>query len=422
MTHSADHLETIAHAAHERRRTWPHDCDVAIIGAGVAGASAALHLLSFAPNLRVLLLERSRWPRDKVCGCCINAAGVRELAAMGLWDELRLLSQSLHTLELHCGRKTLSLPQHGGIAISRGELDAAIVARAQRAGAEFQSGVAARVLGTAPDGRYRVQISDGREHQLLARLVIAADGLSGSSLAELPEFAVRIARKSLMGLGCILPEPSSPIPEPGTIHMSVGPGGYVGSVRLHDGRIDIAAALDPALIKHAGGPASALQALWAHCYVPPIVLGDVRPQGCGLLTRSRNIVALPGLLVVGDAAGYVEPFTGEGMTWAMAGARQVALIAAEALAAPAAQHHRAMLRAAQAWTNAHRQQIAGRQTVCRALRTILRSPALVQSAITIAHTVPIARRTLTSIATRLTRPYTTAHPHRNRCLSVERAP
>src|SRR5690348_16494808 len=62
----------------ELPRTW----DVVVVGAGVAGAISALHLAR--SQLRVLLVEKSRWPREKVCGGCLNAAALRALANAGV--------------------------------------------------------------------------------------------------------------------------------------------------------------------------------------------------------------------------------------------------------------------------------------------------------------------------------------------------
>src|SRR5262249_60608960 len=95
---------------------------------------------------------------------------------------------------------------------------------------------------------------------------------------------------------------------------------------------DIAAAMDRRAMRDAGGPASLVSQLLAEAGWPPLLSFEslawlVAPA----LTRRASRVAAERLFVVGDSAGYVEPFTGEGMAWALEAAAALAPIAVESV-------------------------------------------------------------------------------------------
>src|SRR5439155_25502186 len=103
------------------------------------------------------------------------------------------------------------------------------------------------------------------------------------------------------------------------------------------------------------------------------------------VTRRTGPLAAAGVFLVGDAAGYVEPFTGEGMTWALAAAVAVAPVAARA-----ARGWQAGLAAR--WVRRHRELFARRQQVCRATAAVLRSPLLVHALLRLLHRWPALAR------------------------------
>jgi flavin-dependent dehydrogenase len=105
------------------------------------------------------------------------------------------------------------------------------------------------------------------------------------------------------------------------------------------------------------------------CWPVPEGLAGAAWRGTPALTRSAGAVAGRRLFVVGDAAGYVEPFTGEGMAWAMESALRLGPIAAEA-----SRGWRPELIAR--WKAEHRRVVTGRQFACRALAFVLRWPWL----------------------------------------------
>jgi flavin-dependent dehydrogenase len=159
------------------------------------------------------------------------------------------------------------------------------------------------------------------------------------------------------------------------IYLACAEAGYVGLVRLEDGRLDVAAAFDREAVRDAGGPGNAAARILTEVGWPAVPgLAELPWRGTPTLTRRAVRLAGERLFVLGDAAGYVEPFTGEGMAWALAGAAAVA-----PLAARAARSWEPGL--APAWEKVYRRTVARRQTLCRLVAKVLRHPGLVRGII-----------------------------------------
>ncbi|MFM1805261.1 MAG: hypothetical protein RL136_2140 [Planctomycetota bacterium] len=333
--------------------------DVVVIGAGPAGSSAAI--AAARAGGRVLLAERSCFPRTKVCGCCLGPAGVAALGRLGAATALDG-ALPLSSVRVRAGVRSIALARSGGVAIGRDQLDARLVDVARDAGVAVLHGVRARVRR---EGRVELAADGSADITTVrCRTAIVADGLGGTSLDEAPGFAWRIARRSRMGFGAVLPSGAVDCPG-GEIRMHVARGGYIGVVRLPDGSLDIAAAAAPTQVRAMGGVAACAHAMLGDDVRSRHALEHAAWRGTPLLTRTRRRIAASGILVAGDAAGYIEPFTGEGMTWAItAGA------AAGALAATDPSPDRA-------WPAIHARCARGSRVRCRALASILRAPGLV---------------------------------------------
>ncbi len=295
--------------------TW----DAIVVGAGVTGATLAC-LLARAGR-RTLLLDRAAFPRDKVCGCCLSPAAITLMTQLGLSDALRAAApRPLRRVEMYLATSHLTLP-HGGVAVSRSALDASLAAQARADGAVFLDQTAVS-LGLMTDGWREIQLSrHGTSQTVRARVVFACDGLAGRLLDAQPEMAWMISARSRMGVHALLPPDAMDIPADAIV-MRAGRGGYVGLVRLEDGRIDLAAALDPARCRALGGPLLLVRQILRQCG-DETVLADAPMHGTPLLTRHRRVLGRDRVLAVGDACGYVEPFTGEGMKWGIASAAAV---------------------------------------------------------------------------------------------------
>ena len=339
--------------------TW----DAVVVGAGVTGA--ALACLLARAGRRTLLLDRAAFPRDKVCGCCLSPAAITLMTQLGLSDALNAASpRPLRRAEIYLATSHLTLP-HGGVAVSRSALDASLAAQARREGAIFLDQTAAS-LGPMADGFREVQLKGHSARQTVrARIVFACDGLAGRLLDAESEMAWTIAPRSRLGVHALLPADAMDIPADAIV-MRAGRGGYVGLVRLEDGRIDLAAALDPAKCRALGGPLALVRQILRQCG-EATTLADVPMHGTPLLTRHRRVLGGDRVLAVGDACGYVEPFTGEGMKWGIASAGAVAELLANG-DDPWKQD------LPQRWRSMHDEMLTRPMRLCRVLTWALRRP------------------------------------------------
>jgi menaquinone-9 beta-reductase len=341
--------------------------DVAVVGAGPAGTAAAI--AAARSGARVALFERSAFPRTKVCGCCLTARAVAELHALGAGAALDG-ARELRSVRVACGAGSIELRREAGVAIGRDVLDTRLVAIAREAGVEVFMECHAQVLAA---GAIAATPRDGDTHTIEARTIIAADGLAGASLDACDGFRWTLAPSSHMGFGATVPAHAIACEE-GEIRLRVSDGGYIGSVRLPDGTVDIAAAVDPRRLRDAGNVATCALGLLGSDVRDEGALLTARWKGTPQLTRRRARVAARGILVVGDAAGYVEPFTGEGMTWAITTGRAAGELAAGKLTVGAREPHLA-------WPAMHARLVGGSRLRCRLIARALRSPLLVRSAI-----------------------------------------
>jgi 2-polyprenyl-6-methoxyphenol hydroxylase-like FAD-dependent oxidoreductase len=179
--------------------------------------------------------------------------------------------------------------------------------------------------------------------------------------------------------------------------MATGRGGYVGLVRVEDGQLDVAAAFDVGFVRAHGGPGPAAAAVLAEVGWPrPCGFEDLPWRGTPALTRRVSALAGERWFTIGDAAGYVEPFTGEGMAWAVTSAAAVAPIAARAVQ----EWDGGLVRQ---WEAVHRRAIGARQRVCRIVSRVLRSPALTTLAVRALAVLPVLSRPVVAALNRPSR-------------------
>lgn len=348
------------------RRPWP----VVVVGAGPSGALAARE--ATRRGVEVLLIEKAILPRWKVCGCCINRRALAALAEVGL---CRLVEHCgavrLGEICLAAGRKQAAVSLPGGVALSRERFDAALVEAAVREGVAFLPGVWAGFCEVgSPDSAsgHTLFLRQGARQVVVATsVVLLACGLGGAS-------ARQVAAGSRIGAG-VVASAAPPFYNGGRIYMACGAGGYLGLVRLEDGRLNLAAAWDRRWIQQAGGLGRAAADLLDGVGWPVVPrLAELAWRGTPALTREAVRPAGHRLFLLGDAAGYVEPFTGEGIAWALACGAAVAPLAARA----ARDWHPVL---ADEWTWLYRQLIARRQLACRAVAWGLRRPTLTRTVV-----------------------------------------
>jgi flavin-dependent dehydrogenase len=410
-------------AAADRR--W----DVIVVGAGPAGGSAAVRLARH--GLDVLLIDRGRMPRGKLCGCCLSPAALAELRGLGLWG---LVEQAvpLERIRLAAGGREAAIDVQDGATLSREALDPAIVAEAIAAGCHWLPQTTATAIDemdiggesqailsirnaapNAPPGspkRERRDGDDGMATGLTCRRLILATGLGDhvrltATKSRQPPTRT-IAARSRIGIGAVLPADAADLPA-GELLMAVTRTGYCGIVRLEDGRIDVAAAVDRDALAHAA-PADVLARIMAEATRRQTATGESAEhlrdalaiatiRATPALTRSAPLVEGIGGRVfrIGDAAGYVEPFTGEGMGWALAAGR----IVAEAVWDAGLGGLAPAVIASGRYNQLHARHFGPRHARCRRVAAGLRMPRLVGFAVRGARLAPWAARLAVPIVT-----------------------
>jgi flavin-dependent dehydrogenase len=295
------------------------------------------------------------------------------------------------------GRRAI-LPLPSEMVLSREAFDAGLIQAAKTAGADFLPETSAH-LGLAQSGWREVILRQGdQKTTALTQLILAADGLGGGFLQTArsddgqldADFRNRdpsrnrgskAVRNSRIGAGVIATNGPSSYHE-GTIFMACSAGGYVGAVRLEDGRLAVAAAFDPALVKKAGRLGKVASVILRQAGFPPIPsLTEIPWRGTPCLTRRARRLASYRLFVLGDAAGFVEPFTGEGIAWALASSAAVMPLALQAIRSwqPALEEQ---------WAATYKGIVARRQRVCRVAASILRRPSITQAFVGILSALP----------------------------------
>ena len=285
--------------------------DVAVVGAGPAGAAAALSALQTRPGASVLLLDRSDFPRDKSCGDGIAPHALDELARLGvagvLDDRVRVHRLRLDAPDGTVVAKRLRRPD---VVVPREVFDARLVDAAVARGAVLARRTVRR-LEVRPDG----VVLDG---EVAARVVVGADGANGVvrrrlGLGRQPAHATAVAVRGYA------PAPGGE-PEQRIVLSPRDWPAYAWSFDAGDGTANVGfGMLLPTLrAKERGGrqelheglaellPGVRAERLVSH-HLPLSTVRPVQPRGR--------------VLLAGDAMSLVNPLTGEGIYYALLSGR-----------------------------------------------------------------------------------------------------
>ena len=343
------------------KRVW----DAVIVGAGPAGAMAAGRLARLGRS--VLLVDKSAFPREKVCGCCISAAAIQTLKSAGIELPSFPNSSELRGMCLAAEGRTASFSLPPGVIISRCDFDSHLIRVAIAAGVDFLPRTLARETLHDADSRSVTLVAGSQQFKVRGRVILVAEGIHGQLLRS--DRSLRVRPDARIGVATTLHCASSDY-APNSVYMACADSGYVGLVRFADGSLHIAAAIDPAVTRRMGVGCAVEAIVCKAGLPPPDDLKNAAWQGTIPLTRTRGQIASNRLFVLGDATGYVEPFTGEGIAWSLASGQAVAPLVDAAI-------RQWSDRFISDWTILQNRLIRRRQLICRASARALRHPRLI---------------------------------------------
>jgi flavin-dependent dehydrogenase len=377
-----------------------------VVGGGPAGSLTAL-LLARA-GVRVRLVDREPFPRSKLCGDTLNPGALSLLRALGVAPAIEAAAGRIAGMVVTGPGGARVAGDYGaglyGVAVSRRVLDSLLLDVARRAGVDVETGV--RVTGAIWDSD---RVSGVRtagvsgKGTIRAEIVVAADGRHSRLAFDLglSAFASRPQRWAYGATyACV-----DGLTNFGEMHIRTA--GYLGIAPMPDGTANVCAVRE----WHRG--AAPLRAdVLARAIEDDVWLHDrfrtaervSRMMILGPLAVDCRAAGVPGMLLAGDAAGFVDPMTGDGLRFAIRGAELAAEAAIRELATGRPSWGRL--------TTERQREFGGKWRMNRALRRLVASPVGVRIAamaatgwgaplaalIPLAGDVPLARRIEAEIA------------------------
>lgn len=359
------------------------DAQIIVVGGGPAGSSAAYYLA--CAGLDVLILDRARFPRDKPCSEYLSPQASRILQAMGALAEIEQSGAAQLTgMRVHAPNgETIHgefAAEHGyrgfrdrGLALRRTVLDAILLNRARLAGARVQEGC--RVTDVVQNGGGRVTgvavSSDGVSRIMNAELVIGADGLRSVigrrlGLIRASRWPKRIAivthYRNVRGIGAY-----------GEMH--VDREGYLGYADVGNGLTNVAVVVPVSRAAEVAADRTEFLESWIaeRPQIADLFSGAERVdpvRATGPFASAARRAWTPGAALVGDAADFFDPFTGEGIYAALRGGELLAGHVVESVADKSLSEY----------DRARRAEFSGKWKVERLVGAAVAFPALINRA------------------------------------------
>ena len=360
---------------------------VIVVGGGPAGSSTAFFLAR--AGIEVTLLDRARFPRDKVCSEYLSPQASRILASMNALSDIEAAGAArLSGMRVHAPNGATIhgefVARHGfkgysdsGLAVRRTILDEILLDRARHAGVQVEEGV--RVTDLLRDSRGNVTgvvtaSATGAPQERAAALVVGADGLRsviGRRLGLIrpsrwPRRIALVAHYSGV----------EGVPDFGEMH--VGRDGYCGVASVGNGLTNVAVVVPVARAPEIAIDRTEFLESWiaerpqiAARFANATRVTPVRATGPFASSAKRAWV--PGAALVGDAAEFYDPFTGEGIYTALRGGEILAGLIADA-------RGNDFVPALAEYEKARRAEFSGKWLVERLVGTAIAFPPLINRA------------------------------------------
>lgn len=366
------------------------DAEVLVVGGGPAGSSVAFALAK--AGVDVLLLDRARFPRPKPCTEYLSPEASRILSDMGALDAIEESgAAALAGIRVRApngaviagdfaGAHNFRGFSDRGLSVRREVLDAILVDRARMAGATVVEGV--RVTDVVRRGRDRSPVvrtlAQGRGGDVNARFVIGADGLR-SIVAKRLGLAKSLRWPRRLALVTHYAGVAD-IGEHGEMHVERD--GYVGIADVGNGLTTVALVVPASRSKEISGDRGAFLHNWlmARRHLAPRFARAQRVTpvvATGPFASHAHRAWAPSAALVGDAADFFDPFTGEGIYSALRGGELLASSMAEAVNATNPRRVDEILRAYDA---RRRREFAGKWIVERVIGAVVGSAPLINRA------------------------------------------
>ncbi len=299
--------------------------DIIIVGAGPAGAFLAYKLSKV--GLRILVIEKNITPKRKVCGEYLCPLGVELLRSEGLEREIIGEFLPLGGMLIVTASDTqvnTSFPfqeKYHGVSVNRQIFDENIITLAKKSGAGFKTGVEVRKI-TQQSDRWIVETNQG---SFITNVVVGADGrgsvVSKAFQNDIPNIGKRVALH-------VLVHNKDKNLRRGEMHIFDN-GAYIGVNPTGEKEVNFSLVLDAEDLRELGNPVEALNHYLEKSpnlksRFPKFLEEDKISTAFPIQHQTRSIIPRRNIVLIGDAAGFVDPLTGEGMYNAMLSASLLA--------------------------------------------------------------------------------------------------